>query len=311
MNTVDRACLKLAASQHWVIARTQLLLLGLSATGIDRRLSSGLFVRLHPSVYRIGAAPESWRQRFLGACLWTSGVASHRSALMLLGLEGYSGEILEVTTTVTRRTSTRAVRIHRSTNLAPFELTTVDSIRSTTPTRTLLDVGSVLSQKGLEVALDSTLRQRLTSLDRLRAGVERLGGRGSRGPGALGQLLDVRGDVVPTDSALETRLSRLLRRHRLPQPQRQVEVRDAQGFIGRVDFAYPELKIAIEVQSYRWHLSWAARLSDMERLNRLQTRGWIIIQVTFEDLERRPDTVAQRIRAALEARSRSNQHQPR
>jgi len=311
MNTVDRACLKLAASQHWVIARTQLLLLGLSATGIDRRLSSGLFVRLHPSVYRIGAAPESWRQRLLGACLWTSGVASHRSALMLLGLEGYSGEILEVTTTVTRRTSTRAVRIHRSTNLAPFELTTVDSIRSTTPTRTLLDVGSVLSQKGLEVALDSTLRQRLTSLDRLRAGVERLGGRGSRGPGALGQLLDVRGDVVPTDSALETRLSRLLRRHRLPQPQRQVEVRDAQGFIGRVDFAYPELKIAIEVQSYRWHLSWAARLSDMERLNRLQTRGWIIIQVTFEDLERRPDTVAQRIRAALEARSRSNQHQPR
>ena len=230
---------------------------------------------------------------------------------MLLGLEGYSGEILEVTTTVTRRTSTRAVRIHRSTNLAPFELTTVDSIRSTTPTRTLLDVGSVLSQKGLEVALDSTLRQRLTSLDRLRAGVERLGGRGSRGPGALGQLLDVRGDVVPTDSALETRLSRLLRRHRLPQPQRQVEVQDAQGFIGRVDFAYPELKIAIEVQSYRWHLSWAARLSDMERLNRLQTRGWIIIQVTFEDLERRPDTVAQRIRAALEARSRSNQHQPR
>ncbi|MGI8519221.1 MAG: type IV toxin-antitoxin system AbiEi family antitoxin domain-containing protein [Actinomycetota bacterium] len=125
MNTVDRACLKLAASQHWVIARTQLLLLGLSATGIDRRLSSGLFVRLHPSVYRIGAAPESWRQRLLGACLWTDGVASHRSALMLLGLEGY-GEILEVTTTVTRRTSTRAVRM---TNLAPFELTTVDSIR--------------------------------------------------------------------------------------------------------------------------------------------------------------------------------------
>lgn len=103
-----------------MIARTQLLLLGLSATGIDRRLSSGLFVRLHPSVYRIGAAPESWRQRLLGACLWTSGVASHRSALMLLGLEGFSGEILEVTTTVTRRTSTRAVRIHRSTDLAPF-----------------------------------------------------------------------------------------------------------------------------------------------------------------------------------------------
>ncbi|MGI8519222.1 MAG: endonuclease domain-containing protein [Actinomycetota bacterium] len=148
-------------------------------------------------------------------------------------------------------------------------------------------------------------------MDRLRTGVERFGGRGSRGPGALAKLLDARGDVAPTDSALETRLSLLLRRHRLPQPQRQVEIREGREFIGRVDFAYPELKVAIEVQSYRWHSSWSARLSDMKRLNRLQTLGWIIIQVTYEDLERRPDTVAQRIRAALEARSRSSQRQPR
>ncbi len=229
---------------------------------------------------------------------------------MLLGLEGFSGEILEVTTTVTRRTSTGAVRIHRSTDLDPFELTTVDSIPSTTPTRTLIDVGSVLSQRGLEEAVDSALRQRLTSVSRLRTGVERFGGRGSRGPAALAKLLNARGAVAPTDSALETRLSRLLRRHRLPQPQRQVEIREGREFIGRVDFAYPELKVAIEVQSYRWHSSWAARLSDMERLNRLQALGWIIIQVTYEDLERRGDTVAQGIRAALDARSRSNQHRP-
>ena len=175
----------------------------------------------------------------------------------------------------------------------------VGPIPTTNPTRTLLDVGSVLSPKALEEALDSALRQRLTSLDRLRVGVEKLGGRGSRGPATLGKLLDARGDVIPTDSALETRLSRLLRRHHLPQPQRQVEVRDGQGFVGRVDFAYPELKIAIEVQSYRWHSSRAAWRSDTDRLNRLQALGWIIIQVTYEDLERRPDVVARRIRDAI------------
>lgn len=101
---------------------------------------------------------------------------------------------------------------------------------------------------------------------------------------------------------METRFGRLLRRHRLPQPQRQAEVRDQWGFIGRVDFAYPELKIAIEIQSYRWHSSWASQRSDMERLNRLQALGWMIIQVTFEDLECRPATVAQRIREALDQR---------
>lgn len=125
VHTADQACLELAATQHWVIARKQALLLGLSATAIDRRLSSGLFVPLHPCVYRIGAAPESWRQRLLG-CLWTSGVASHRSAVLLLGLDGYSGEMIEITTTATRRTSTMSVRIHRSTSLTPSELTTVD-----------------------------------------------------------------------------------------------------------------------------------------------------------------------------------------
>ena len=178
----------------------------------------------------------------------------------------------------------------------------VGSIPTTNPTRTLLDVGLVLPPRALEEALDSALRQRLTSLDRLRVGVEKLGGRGRRGPATLGKLLDARGDVIPTDSALETRLSRLLRRHHFPQPQRQVEVRDGQGFVGRVDFAYPELKIAIEVQSYRWHSSRAAWHSDTDRLNRLQAFGWIIIQVTYEDLERRPDVVARRIRDAIDLR---------
>lgn len=79
-------------------------------------------------------------------------------------------------------------------------------------------------------------------------------------------------------------------------------MRDERGFIGRIDFAYPELKIAIEVQSRRWHSSWAARCSDMERINGLQTLGWIVIQVTHEDLERGPATVARRIREALDAR---------
>ena len=46
-------------------------------------------------------------------------------------------------------------------------------------------------------------------------------------------------------------------------------------------------------------LQLGARCSDMDRLNRLQTLGWIIIQVTYEDLERRPDVVARRIRAAI------------
>ncbi len=247
--------------QTWLITRDQALDLGLSRHALDRRKRSGLLVPMFPGIYRIGACPESWPQHLLAACMWTPGAASHRSALRLLGIEGYSGEVIEVTST-THRVSRERIRIHHVSSLPSRDVMHVGPIPTTNPTRTLLDVGSVLSQRGLEEALDSALRRRLTSLDRLRAGLERLGGRGSRGPSALSKLLDDRGDVVATESALETRLSRLLRHQRLPQPQHQVEVCDEQGFVARVDFAYPEVKIAIEVQSRRWHSDWPARCAD-------------------------------------------------
>ena len=226
---------------------------------------------------------------------------------MLHGIEGYSGEVVEVTSTA-HRVSSERTRIHQASSLLPSDVMRVGPIPTTTPTRTLLDVGSVLSAARLEEAVDSALRRRLTTLDRLWASIERVERRGKRGPAALAKLLDARGDMAPTDSALETRLSRLLRRHRLPHPQRQVEVRDKREFIGRLDFAYPELMIAIEVQSYRWHSSRAAWRKDIERLNRLQALGWIVIQVTYEDLERRPESVVRRIRDAINVRKAEDHH---
>jgi hypothetical protein len=103
--------------------------------------------------------------------MWTSGVASHRAALKVLGIEGYEGDIVEVTTTSTKKTSTERVRVHYLQRLPSSDVTRVGSIPTTTAIRTLLEAGSVLSQKRLEEALDSALRQRLTSVERLRAGV--------------------------------------------------------------------------------------------------------------------------------------------
>jgi len=258
-NPIDQACLKLAADQHWVLTHDQALGLGLSPRSVGRRLSSGFLVPLHSSVYRVAAGPESWHQRLLGACMWTSGVASHRAALKLLGIEGYSGHIVEVTSATTKRASTKIVRFHQRSSLPAGDLMRVGSIPTTTPTRSLLDVGAVISQKGLEEALDSALRQRLTSVDRLRGGgaetrrARQQGagctGQAARRPrrcGPYGQRLGDAAEPVAEAPSLAATPSLL------DSPESgQVEVRDALGFIGRVDFAYPELKIAIEVQSHR------------------------------------------------------------
>jgi G:T-mismatch repair DNA endonuclease (very short patch repair protein) len=97
------------------------------------------------------------------------------------------------------------------------------------------------------------------------------------------------------ESPQETRLRLLLGRSGLPAPIAQFRVFDDEGFVGRVDFAYPDLKIAIEYDGL-WHGERKAFLSDRERLNRLASAGWTVLHVTVDDM-RHPERLAARVRA--------------
>ena len=98
-------------------------------------------------------------------------------------------------------------------------------------------------------------------------------------------------------SPQETRLRLLLGRSGLPRPVAQHEVRDARGFVARVDFAWPEHRLALEYEG-EWHGAPQQVPADRERLNRLFVAGWRVIFVTKADL-RRPERLLARIRAAL------------
>jgi hypothetical protein len=97
------------------------------------------------------------------------------------------------------------------------------------------------------------------------------------------------------ESPQESRLRLLIGRSGLPAPIAQHRVFDDQGFIARVDFAYPELRIAIEYDGL-WHGERRAFLDDRRRLNRLVAAGWVVLHVTLDDL-RRPELLMARIRA--------------
>ena len=79
--------------------------------------------------------------------------------------------------------------------------------------------------------------------------------RASTRGGALQDLIEDIAAHGATDSPLETRFLQLLRRSRLPAPRRQYEIHDEGTFIARVDFAYPEIRLAVEVDGYRFHSS--------------------------------------------------------
>ena len=67
--------------------------------------------------------------------------------------------------------------------------------------------------------------------------------------------------------------------------------------IGRVDFAWPERKVALEYDGL-WHAEPGQFAKDRRRLNALQAAGWRVVFVTAADLHR-PAELLGRIAAAL------------
>lgn len=100
-------------------------------------------------------------------------------------------------------------------------------------------------------------------------------------------------------SPQETRLRLLISRSSLPTPVAQYWVEDAGGAVGRVDFAWPERKLALEYDGL-WHAAPGRFAKDRRRLNKLREAGWTVVFVTAADLHR-PDELIARIAAALAA----------
>ena len=94
-----------------------------------------------------------------------------------------------------------------------------------------------------------------------------------------------------------------MRSHQLPVPVRQYEIRDGRKVIARLDFAFPEQRIAVEADSYRWHSGRIPWERELNRRNELRRRGWLVIHVTDRQMRERPSRVIGDVREALAARN--------
>lgn len=97
-------------------------------------------------------------------------------------------------------------------------------------------------------------------------------------------------------SPRESKLRCLLVRAGLPEPVLNQDVYDDRGrFIGCVDLAYPDQKVAIEYHGLMHASTYAA---DVERIAALRAAGWTVIEVTHA-LFARPTELLARIRRAI------------
>lgn len=293
---------RIASRQFGLISLAQARDEGLSLGALHDRVHSGRLERILPSVYRVAGAPSSWQQSLMAVTVWApEGTVSHRAAAALWELDGFLPGPVELSTKRGRKAPAGWITLHRASRLEEADITTARRIRVTTPARTVADLCAVVQRDDLEPALDDALRRGLTSLPRLRWTAKRLGGRGRPGARLLAELLRERGPGwTPPASRLEARVLALLRQAGLPEPSAQWEIRDNGILLARVDFAYPDSKLAIEADGYRYHSGRGAWQRDRVRRNAVTSRGWRVLHVTWQDLTFRPGEIAAEIRHALD-----------
>ena len=275
--------------QHGVISRQQALGSGATRHQVDRRIASGEWVPLSRGVYRHHLAPATWASRLMAACLTVDGVASHRSAIRNHEVRGRQSPTIEVSIEQGRWREPRDFTIHQSTQIDRIDLVEINGIPTTGLARSVLDYAGVSSVQRINALIDVLLVDRRLKLGDLTDVLVRHSRKGRDGCGRLRTALDERIGAAGVPLSEFSRLvARLLVAHGLPKPEFEYEITDAAGRIGFVDLAYPTERIAIELDSVRWHLNRVSFERDPVRRNRVVNQGWTPLSFTWRGYYERP-----------------------
>ena len=289
---------ELADRQHGVVARRQLLELGLTREAVAVRVEGKRLHRLHPGVYAVGHRVLSQRGRWMAAALAAGpgAVLSHRSAAALWGIRSASSHAIEVTTPHKTRSRT-GLRRHFAL-LPADEATEVDGIPVTIVPRTVFDLASVAPVDQVEHALRESERLRIHDALSLPHLLERYPRR--RGARAVRECLRRRREVPlgVTREALEARFLRFLEQRGFSRPRLNEWVMLGERRY-RVDCLWPVQRVIAELDGYATHGTQPAFHADRGRDRRLTAAGYRGIRVTWRHLDEDPDEVAADLRAIL------------
>jgi very-short-patch-repair endonuclease len=305
---LDLPLVRLAARQHGLVLRHQAYGCGLTKQGIAHRVRHGRLVELTPTLLAIGGSPDTPLRRAMAAVLQAGhgGCLALDSAAALYGIPGYRLDPAHVwrVRDITRRENPLGIQ-HKTRRLPLHHMRQLQGIDVTTPSRMLADMAARLPLGQLARLVDDTWGRGLTGYHPLVTVTDELRGRGRKGIPMLRALTEERGPSYrPPASGLERRVMRLLLDRGLGRFERQVDVSDGRGWIGRVDFRHRDHPLVLEVQSELFHDGRTNRADDAVRIRRLSDAGLVVVELWEFEIWHRPDQVLELVRAGL-AQARS------
>ena len=277
------------ARQAGVVSLAQAAAHGYSPDRVRRRVRDGRWRRLHPGVVLVGGHRLTDEARVRAAWLWAGegSVVSGAAAAHWHGMLARPPTVVDLT--VPSRTGARSgsgVRLHRR-DLTGADVAVVRSLRVAGTGLTALE--AAIAQPDGSAFLDRALQRHVPFDDVYGAYCRALGRRGSAD---MGRLLIAAADRA--DSAAERVLLRLLR-----------EAGITGWVVGhpfgpyQIDVAFPDAKVAIEIDGWAWHVDQDRFVNDRRKGNALVRAGWVVLRFTWHDLVGSPHSVVAQVVAAL------------
>jgi very-short-patch-repair endonuclease len=297
-----RPVIRELVSSRGGLATRQQLLERLPVSVLDGHVGRRQLVRVFPRVYRLWDSADD-DVTALRAALIHAGpqsALSHTTALAVWGVRDLDRPLHLTVDERIRRAGAPGLIVHRRKTFDPESAQCVlrQGLRVTRLPRAVIDSWPLLTTtERRPFLLDLANRGLVTARQLDDALLERpnVGGRAM-----LRLTIDLIADGVRSE--LEAHGGLNVFRHRsLPRSvgQYRVQLPDKTVWLDR---AWPEVKLAVELDGAQHHTSPEDRQRDLERDRHMATLGWVVLRFTFADVLRDPDGVRARILAVYRAR---------
>jgi len=288
MNELDRLF-----EEQGGVATSGQILSHLTRRGFEAELRFGNLERIWQGVYCLGEPTDDLRLLGLDLSCGTAIPVCLGTAAALYGFDTEDpADIHVLSPPGSRIRSVDGLVVHRR-NGAPLSM--VGDRPATSPEWTAVEVARSLRRPRALAALDAALRSRSCSRTELwRAAVAQAG---RRGVVAVRDLIPLADGLAESPMESEARLAMF--DGGLPVPTLQFELIDGNGEPRRLDFAWPDQKVAVEYDGVDWHSDAEAMRRDRRRAAALLDVGWVVIAIVFEDVRYRAWEFVSRIDAQL------------
>jgi very-short-patch-repair endonuclease len=189
--------------------------------------------------------------------------------------------------------------VHTTNSLERIDRGWAQGVPVLSPTRTLLHLAALDSVERVEIAIDSALRDGLTLEDFIHRRLSALRTSGRDGVRPLLRALEGQEIVRGGQSWLEREFLRLVHGSSLPRPLTQQVLGRRGTTLIRVDCQFPGTNLVIELLGYRWHRTKPQLHIDVQRINELTLRGYLVLQFTYPQVVDTPAWVLDQVREGL------------